>query len=163
MCPPRAFGRYDTFGADVIARDARQCAAMSRARVVARARVDGSRVGGSTRAPVRRAHALGWGRRRGAWDPEDDADLDVLNDARAHGYCVYSHADWAHAYVSADGEHSYEATAFGAAPDELRAGTLYRIGPGLFERGGKEYAHMLDGDGMALPVSYTHLTLPTKA
>ena len=29
-------------------------------------------------------------------------------DARAHGYCVYTHADWAHAYVSADGEHSYE-------------------------------------------------------
>ena len=91
---------------------------------------------------------LGWGRRRGSIDPRVDGD--VLEDARAHGYCVYTHADWAHAYVSADGEHAYEsACAFGAAPEELRGGTLYRIGPGLFERE-KEYAHMLDGDGLAL-------------
>ena len=109
---------------------------------------------GSTRRA--RANALGWGRRRGAWDPDDDADVDVLNDARAHGYCVYSHADWAHAYVSADGEHSYEATtAFGPGADEGGAGTLYRVGPGLFERGGKEYAHMLDGDGMALRFAFS--------
>jgi len=137
-------------------------------------RVDGHRFAGAPRASTPRTRvstttrgadtddgstprerALGWGRRRGAWDPRARADVDVLNDARTHGYCVYSHADWAHAYVSADGEHAYDVVAaFGTAPDELRAGTLYRIGPGLFERGGKEYAHMLDGDGLALRFAF---------
>ena len=100
-----------------------------------------------------RPRTMGWGRRRGALDPAKDGA--VLQDARAHGYCVYTHADWAHAYASADGEHAYEARATGAAPRELRGGTLYRIGPGMFERGGRAYAHMLDGDGLALRFEFS--------
>jgi all-trans-8'-apo-beta-carotenal 15,15'-oxygenase len=63
---------------------------------------------------------------------------------------VYSHADWSHAYCSATGEHDASiasAAIEGAIPRELLGGVLYRNGPGLFERGGKPYKHMLDGDG----------------
>ena len=41
------------------------------------------------------ARTLGWGRRRGAIAPDDA----LLNDPSTHGYCVYSHADWSHAYA----------------------------------------------------------------
>ena len=92
------------------------------------------------------ARTLGWGRRRGAIAPDDA----LLNDPSTHGYCVYSHADWSHAYASATGEHDEliaSSAIEGAIPPELLGGVLYRNGPGLFERGGKAYAHMLDGDG----------------
>lgn len=44
-------------------------------------------------------------------------------------------------------EHSYEARLEGAIPAQLR-GTLYRNGPGLFDRGGFRKRNLLDGDGM---------------
>jgi all-trans-8'-apo-beta-carotenal 15,15'-oxygenase len=44
-------------------------------------------------------------------------------------------------------EHSYEARVEGKIPPELR-GTLYRNGPGLFDRGGFRKRNLLDGDGM---------------
>jgi len=44
-------------------------------------------------------------------------------------------------------EHSYQARVAGAIPAQLR-GTLYRNGPGLFDRGGLRKRNLLDGDGM---------------
>ena len=44
-------------------------------------------------------------------------------------------------------EHSYEARVEGIIPAQLR-GTLYRNGPGLFDRGGLRKRNLLDGDGM---------------
>ena len=44
-------------------------------------------------------------------------------------------------------EHDYEARVEGAVPPELQ-GALYRIGPGLFDRGGLRRRTVLDGDGM---------------
>ncbi|MBI1921912.1 MAG: carotenoid oxygenase family protein [Geobacter sp.] len=44
-------------------------------------------------------------------------------------------------------EHDYEAQVDGRLPTELR-GTFYRIGPGLFDRGGLRKRTLLDGDGM---------------
>ena len=44
-------------------------------------------------------------------------------------------------------EHDYEARVEGAVPPELR-GTLYRNGPGLFDRDGLRRRTVLDGDGM---------------
>ena len=68
---------------------------------------------------------------------------------------MYSHADWSHAYKSVsltrgdEAEHDLERCEVrGVIPAALRGGVLYRNGPALFERGGVEYKHMLDGDGM---------------
>jgi all-trans-8'-apo-beta-carotenal 15,15'-oxygenase len=44
-------------------------------------------------------------------------------------------------------EHDYQARLEGDLPDQLR-GTLYRNGPGLFDRGGLRKRNLLDGDGM---------------
>src|SRR6266516_4022656 len=44
-------------------------------------------------------------------------------------------------------EHAYRAEVEGKLPVELR-GTLYRNGPGLFDRGGLRKRNLLDGDGM---------------
>jgi all-trans-8'-apo-beta-carotenal 15,15'-oxygenase len=44
-------------------------------------------------------------------------------------------------------EHDYEATVEGVVPPLLR-GSLYRNGPGLFDRGGLRKRSLLDGDGM---------------
>jgi len=44
-------------------------------------------------------------------------------------------------------EHDYEARVVGTIPDELR-GTLYRNGPGLFDRSGFRKRCVMDGDGM---------------
>ncbi|MEA3411264.1 MAG: carotenoid oxygenase family protein, partial [Pseudomonadota bacterium] len=43
--------------------------------------------------------------------------------------------------------HDYRPEVTGRIPDSLR-GTLYRNGPGLFERNGYGKQHLLDGDGM---------------
>lgn len=59
------------------------------------------------------------------------------------GYAV---ADWAAAFDSQLGEFSYAPRVEGALPPWL-VGTLFRNGPARFERGGRRYAHMLDGDG----------------
>lgn len=42
----------------------------------------------------------------------------------------------------------------GRIPDSLR-GTLYRNGPGLFERGAERYRHPFDGDGMVQAFRFT--------
>ena len=44
-------------------------------------------------------------------------------------------------------EHDYSPRIEGTLPRDLR-GTLYRNGPGLFERAGYRKRHLLDGDGM---------------
>ena len=44
-------------------------------------------------------------------------------------------------------EHSYETRIEGKIPSQVR-GTLYRNGPGLFDRGGMRKRNLLDGDGM---------------
>lgn len=44
-------------------------------------------------------------------------------------------------------EHHYQAEIEGELPAQLQ-GTLYRNGPGLFERDGYRKKHLLDGDGM---------------
>jgi all-trans-8'-apo-beta-carotenal 15,15'-oxygenase len=44
-------------------------------------------------------------------------------------------------------EHDYEARVEGSIPPQLR-GTFFRIGPGLFDRGGLRRRTILDGDGM---------------
>ena len=101
------------------------------------------------------AKTRGWGKRRGAIPP----DSELLNDPETHGYCVYSHADWAHAYKSVEGEFDYDIArdeVEGRIPDALRGGVLYRAGPGLFERGGVEYNHMLDGDGYSLRFEFSN-------
>jgi all-trans-8'-apo-beta-carotenal 15,15'-oxygenase len=49
--------------------------------------------------------------------------------------------------TSLRGEYSYQAQLEGAIPNQLR-GTLYRNGPGLFDRGGLRKRNLLDGDGM---------------
>lgn len=59
--------------------------------------------------------------------------------------------DQAHPYLglatSLREEHDYKAEVEGKLPAELR-GTLYRNGPGLFDRGGLRKRNLLDGDGM---------------
>lgn len=42
----------------------------------------------------------------------------------------------------------------GTIPKDLR-GSLYRNGPGLFERGGRRKPHLLDGDGLVQRLSFT--------
>ena len=59
--------------------------------------------------------------------------------------------DAAHPYLglaaSLHEEHDYEARVEGAIPPAIR-GTLYRNGPGLFDRGGLRKRAIFDGDGM---------------
>mmetsp|Transcript_110241 Transcript_110241/g.212448 ORF Transcript_110241/g.212448 Transcript_110241/m.212448 type:complete len:657 (+) Transcript_110241:86-2056(+) len=61
---------------------------------------------------------------------------------------------WTRAYESANEQPiEYEITSIdGAIPEALR-GTIFRNGPGNFERGGKRYEHVLDGDGLLLKFS----------
>lgn len=49
--------------------------------------------------------------------------------------------------TSITNEYNYEAVVVGRIPQEIR-GTLYRNGPGLFERSGLRKRCILDGDGM---------------
>ena len=54
---------------------------------------------------------------------------------------------WTKAYSSVPGEYDYEIDEIeGSIPSELK-GTVWRNGPGNFDRGGKRYEHVLDGDG----------------
>ncbi|MFM7456196.1 MAG: carotenoid oxygenase family protein, partial [Vulcanococcus sp.] len=61
----------------------------------------------------------------------------------------YDRADWASAFrnVGVELDGVPVAAARGAIPPELQ-GTLYRNGPGRFERGGHWVHHPFDGDGM---------------
>ncbi|MHB1046346.1 MAG: carotenoid oxygenase family protein [Thermoanaerobaculia bacterium] len=54
---------------------------------------------------------------------------------------------WGGLAVSLDGDKAYAARVEGTLPKGLR-GTLYRNGPGLFDRGGKRRRALLDGDGL---------------
>lgn len=63
---------------------------------------------------------------------------------------------WKKAFVSQPTEFEYtlnEDEIDGQVPASF-SGTLYRMMPALFERGGKEYAHYLDGDGYCVSVSF---------
>lgn len=54
---------------------------------------------------------------------------------------------WGGLATSLDGDRAYAPRVEGRLPDGLR-GTLYRNGPGLFDRGGKRRRALLDGDGL---------------
>src|SRR5215470_5157016 len=53
-----------------------------------------------------------------------------------------------------DEEVDYAAEVDGTLPNGL-SGTLYRNGPGLFERGGAKKWNLLDGDGMLRVTSFS--------
>lgn len=53
-----------------------------------------------------------------------------------------------------DTEHDYHPRIEGHVPAALR-GTLYRNGPGRFDRGGMRKRHLLDGDGMIQAFDFT--------
>ena len=55
---------------------------------------------------------------------------------------------------SETGDRDYAPTVEGKIPEGLR-GSLYRNGPGLFERGGDSIQHLLDGDGLIQRLSFT--------
>ena len=58
--------------------------------------------------------------------------------------------DWGFAYSSVEPEQACTSYVIKDVEGELPAdlkGTYYKIGPGNFERGGKDYEHFLDGDG----------------
>ncbi|KAK9823367.1 hypothetical protein WJX72_002263 [[Myrmecia] bisecta] len=62
--------------------------------------------------------------------------------------------DWAAAFQSQPSEYSYWIDEIeGTIPEGLR-GTLFRNGPGNFERGKQKYHHMLDGDGYVCAFSF---------
>lgn len=56
--------------------------------------------------------------------------------------------------TSEQGGRDYTPRIEGEIPQELR-GSLYRNGPGLFERGGHQIRHLLDGDGLIQRVSFS--------
>lgn len=51
-------------------------------------------------------------------------------------------------------EYDYPAKVEGTLPPQIR-GTLYRNGPGLFDRGGQRKRNLLDGDGMVQAFTFT--------
>ena len=56
-------------------------------------------------------------------------------------------AGWEKSFVSVAGEYEYEISEIeGTIPADLK-GSLWRNGPGNFERGGQRFEHVLDGDG----------------
>jgi all-trans-8'-apo-beta-carotenal 15,15'-oxygenase len=67
-------------------------------------------------------------------------------------YGAFDHEDWAWAYSSVPPE-AYASSEYRPCPDVVGtiptdlSGTFLRIGPGLFEREGRRYEHVLDGDG----------------
>jgi all-trans-8'-apo-beta-carotenal 15,15'-oxygenase len=61
--------------------------------------------------------------------------------------------DWGFVYSSVPEQASgtYEVTEIeGDIPSDLFGTTYYKIGPGKFERNGKQYEHVLDGDGFVV-------------
>ena len=66
----------------------------------------------------------------------------------------YSNADWQLGYESLTTEHSYWIDEIkGEIPAELE-GTLFRNGPGILGRGGQNYGHPFDGDGMIAKLTF---------
>ena len=89
-----------------------------------------------------------------AWDPTRTSSRTRIPTDTAWG----TPADWSYAYKSVAGEFDSirdGGDVVGTIPDELIGGVLYRNGPGLFERGGREYNHMLDGDGYVLRFEFS--------
>ena len=75
------------------------------------------------------------------------------------GLGVFSQKDWLEAWQSVDapmnaqGDIDYEIDEVeGEVPPSLLGGSLFRLGPGKFERGGVRYQHVLDGDGFMLKI-----------
>ncbi|DBB11283.1 TPA: hypothetical protein ACH3X3_006718 [Trebouxia sp. C0006] len=67
----------------------------------------------------------------------------------------YQSSDFAAAFTSQPKEYEYWITEIeGQVPESLR-GTLFRNGPGRFERGDQKYAHVLDGDGYVTSFSFS--------
>ena len=63
---------------------------------------------------------------------------------------------WAGAFRSQVQEFDYEITEIeGRIPDGLRGSTLFRNGPGRFERGDQRVAHYLDGDGYLAKIAFS--------
>lgn len=76
--------------------------------------------------------------------------MTAAQDART----AYHLADWAGAYTTLVEEHAYRIDDIeGEIPPGL-SGTLFRNGPGRFERGGVSYKHPFDGDGMISKVTF---------
>ncbi|KAJ1458502.1 carotenoid oxygenase [Pelagophyceae sp. CCMP2097] len=73
------------------------------------------------------------------------------------GRGAFLEADWRGAWVSVDqraqGAHAIT-TVHGEIPQSLIGGKLVRCGPANFERGGRRYEHVLDGDGFVLSIDF---------
>lgn len=66
----------------------------------------------------------------------------------------YSNDDWQLGYRSLSSEQSYWIDEVeGQIPTDLR-GTLFRNGPGILGRGGQDYGHPFDGDGMIIRLTF---------
>ncbi len=64
---------------------------------------------------------------------------------------------WTRAYETVSREHADRLTLVeGKLPGDLR-GTLFRNGPARFERGGRPYGHLFDGDGMVASFAFDDL------
>jgi carotenoid cleavage dioxygenase-like enzyme len=81
-----------------------------------------------------------------------------VREAARLGTNEYSHEDWSKALhqletisqgVRTHKEFAQECKVEGTIPMDLD-GTLFRNGPGKYERGGTQYEHMLDGDGLVV-------------
>lgn len=68
----------------------------------------------------------------------------------------YNTQDWQGGYESLKEEFDYEIDDVeGEIPEELQ-GTLFRNGPGLFERDGQRVRHPFDGDGMICAIAFAN-------
>ena len=65
--------------------------------------------------------------------------------------------DWGFAYSTTNAEGSYTIVSDdseGTVPSCLMGGTFYKIGPASFERGGRRFEHVLDGDGFVASFAF---------
>lgn len=78
-----------------------------------------------------------------------------VREAASLGTNEYSHADWRQAVeqLTPHTEFAYACRVEGTIPPELD-GTLFRNGPGKYERGGVAYSNYLDGDGLVLSIDF---------
>jgi len=66
----------------------------------------------------------------------------------------YRTVNWGRGYSTLSEVHNYAIDEVeGSIPSELQ-GTLFRNGPGRFDRGGVSYQHPFDGDGMICAISF---------
>ena len=84
-----------------------------------------------------------------------------LQDKKIDKFKSFNKEDWSSAYQNVEKELTKEPLKISKCNNINNLnGTLLRNGPGILKRGGQWVHHPFDGDGT---VSYTHLTLPTKA